>query len=31
MEPTVITATMGTMVKKPSSHHNQFQNVGATK
>ena len=31
MEPTVITATMGITVKKPSSHHNQFSNVGVTK
>ena len=31
MEPMVITVTMGTTVKKPSSHDNQFQNVGATK
>ncbi len=31
MEPTVITVTMGTTVKKLSGRRNQFQNVGATK
>lgn len=31
MEHMANTATMGTTVKKPSRHHDQFSNVGVTK